>query len=76
MKVPRRSILTGTLHLRDVPVTRAELQRHERGELAQSIWPHLSADDRDYLTLGITPEEAAMLLPPEDVQEALDEVVA
>ena len=66
MRVPRRSILTGTLHLRDVPVTLAELERFEAGELAHVVWPHLSADDREFLVTGITPEEERNLLPPED----------
>ncbi|HEX6938835.1 MAG TPA: hypothetical protein VF158_05445, partial [Longimicrobiales bacterium] len=63
MRVPRRSILTGAFHLRDVPVTRDELRRHERGELAQSIWPHLSPEDREFMVNGVTPEEWAALLP-------------
>lgn len=66
MRVTNISILTGESHTRDLPITLAELERFEAGELAQVVWPHLSADDREFLVTGVTPEEAAVLLPPED----------
>lgn len=66
MKVTNISRLTGKKHTRDLPITLAELERFEAGELAQVVWPHLSADDREFLVTGITPDEERNLLPPED----------
>lgn len=66
MRVTNISRLTGRKHTRDLPVTLAELERFEAGELAHVVWPHLSADDREFLITGVTPDEAARLLPPED----------
>lgn len=66
MRVTNISRLTGRKHTRDLPITLAELERFEAGELAQVVWPHLSADDREFLVTGITPEEERNLLPPED----------
>jgi len=66
MRVTNVSRLTGRKHTRDLPVTLAELERFEAGELAHVVWPHLSADDREFLVTGITPDEERNLLPPED----------
>lgn len=66
MRVPSVSILTGRLNWLDLPITRSEYRRFRSGELAQHVWPNLTAEQRDFLILGITPDEAKALLPPED----------
>lgn len=57
MKLERISILTGARHIREVNVTPEQLGRRTRGEPIQNICPELSADDREFIISGITPEE-------------------
>ena len=57
MLISNTSILTGKTHTRELPVTSAELDIWMSGELIQNVFPHLSADDREFLMTGITPEE-------------------
>ena len=66
MRVANISSLTGRKHEMELPVTFEEIERFEGGELAQSVWPNLTAEQRDFLILGVTPDEAKALLPPED----------
>jgi len=39
----------------------------------QQIFPQLSADQREFLMTGCTPEEWAALFPPEDDEDDEDE---
>lgn len=58
MLFKNRSILTGICHTREIPCTQDQLERYLKGvELIQDIFPELSADDREFLMTGITPEE-------------------
>lgn len=57
MKIKRTSSLTGAEHEREVDITPEQLARWEAGELIQLVAPHLSADDREFIISGITPEE-------------------
>lgn len=66
MRLQRRSLLTGVVHERDLPVTPEELQRWRQGELSQRVWPTLSAEDREFVMTGITAEEWATLTPKDD----------
>ena len=66
MNVPRISILTGELHLREINITPQELALIDAGALTQQVAPHLNPDDREYLINGITPDEANRLLPPDE----------
>jgi len=38
-------------------VTEEQLIRQKQGELVQDVFPELSADEREFLISGITPEE-------------------
>lgn len=63
MKVTRRSTLTGKENTRDIPLTQEEFTKVEnRHEPIQNIVPHLSADDREFLISGCTPEEWKSML--------------
>lgn len=53
-------------------VTEEQLQRFERGEFAQDVFPNLSAGEREFLITGTTPEEWAKIFPPEE-EEAKEE---
>jgi len=57
MKITRTSGLTGAINTRDLDITPAQYTQYLSGTLAQLAFPHLSADDREFLIAGITPEE-------------------
>jgi hypothetical protein len=66
MTIKRISGITGNLHTREIDVTDDQLKSWAEGALIQDAMPHLSADDREFLMTGITPEEwlAAFAAPP------------
>lgn len=57
MLIHRISRLTGAAHVREIPITEDQLAEWKRGRMIQNIAPELSADDREYLISGSTPEE-------------------
>ena len=57
MKIVRKSPFTGETNTREIDVTGEQLARWHSGELIQNVMPHLSADDREFIMTGITPEE-------------------
>ena len=66
MQITRISNLTGATHTRDLDVTADMLLEWESGALIQSVMPHLSADDREFIMTGITPEEWDAAFPEEE----------
>lgn len=68
MLVTRISTLTGVRHTREIDLTEAQFKEvfdKDRDRYIQDIVPHLSADDREYLLSGTTPEEWAAAFPEE-----------
>lgn len=58
MLVTRKSPFTGIVHTLDIDITEEQLRRYEEGsEVIQRAFPHLSADDREFIKTGITPQE-------------------
>ena len=57
MMVTRASSITGLTHTREVPVTEAQLNAWYDGARIQDAMPNLSAEDREFIKTGITPEE-------------------
>jgi hypothetical protein len=57
MEIIRRSPFSGMHHVMDLPVTQEQLDRWQAGELVQNVFPHLSADEREFIMTGITPQE-------------------
>ena len=57
MKILRRSILTGRVHVRDINITGAQLEAWQRGELIQDAAPDLTASEREFIINGVTDEE-------------------
>jgi len=53
----KKSILTGSWNQREINVTEEQVNRWEAGELIQDVMPNLSADDREFLMTGSTPDE-------------------
>jgi hypothetical protein len=57
-KFTRVSGFTGKTHTREIELDMDDYYRWESGrELVQNALPYLSAEDREFLMTGITPEE-------------------
>lgn len=58
MLITRFSMLTGRMSSQDLDVTQEQLDDYYlRDRLLQEAFPHLSADHREFIRTGITPEE-------------------
>lgn len=57
MKIQKRSKLSGKIREMDIPVTTEQLEAWMNGELIQDVMPNISADEREFLMTGVTPEE-------------------
>jgi peptidase E len=58
MLLTKRSELSGEEHTMDLPITKEDLERYERGEgLIHVIFPHLTATQREFIMTGNTEEE-------------------
>jgi len=56
--IPRRSMVSNKIHTRDIYLDTADLDRYVEGNvLIQDAFPYLSAEDREFIKTGITPEE-------------------
>ena len=63
MQITQTSMFTGNTATREIPVTQAELDDWASGTLIQDAMPYLSADDREFLMTGATPEEWDEMFP-------------
>jgi hypothetical protein len=57
MLITKQSMFTGKTHTRDIPVTEEQLANWRLGMLIQDAMPNLSAEDREFIKTGVTPEE-------------------
>lgn len=57
MQITMTSTVSGKVHTREIPVTPEQIARWQGGELIQNAMPNVSADDREFLMTGVTPEE-------------------
>jgi len=57
MEITRTSMFTGVSHTREIDITEKQLATWRSGALIQHAMPNLSADDREFIMTGITPEE-------------------
>jgi hypothetical protein len=57
MQITRKSMFTGKIHSMDIDVTQEQIDAWEGGELIQNAMPNLSADEREFIKTGVTPEE-------------------
>ena len=70
LKVTKTSQFSGKSNTMELDVTMAQLERFERREdLVQNIFPHLNADEREFLMTGCTPEEWDAMFPEENAEE-------
>ena len=66
MEITRTSPFSGIVNTREIPVTQEQLDRWNAGELIQHAMPNISADDREFILTGITPEEWSAIFGSED----------
>lgn len=68
MLITKVSMASGQTHTREINITEEQLKlvNEPNGALIQSVVPFLSADDREFLLTGITPEEWKALFPDEE----------
>lgn len=66
MEITRKSVITGIVRTKDIPVTQEQLDRWRAGTLIQEAMPNLSDADREFLMSGITQEEWDENFPEED----------
>jgi hypothetical protein len=57
MLITRKSILSGVVRTRDLPVSAVQMLRYECGLPVQNAFPQLSADDREFIFTGIVEGE-------------------
>jgi excinuclease UvrABC nuclease subunit len=58
MILKRMSILTGNVSEMEIQITEEELNAYLNGnECIQNVFPHLNADEREFIMTGITSEE-------------------
>ncbi len=67
MKITRKSPFTSIEHTREIPVTETQLNNWKVGGIViQRAMPNISADDREFIMTGITPEEWDRFVPREE----------
>jgi hypothetical protein len=58
MRILRKSVISGVVRTRDIPVNPDDFISWEAGAGSiQDLMPYLSDDDREFILSGITPEE-------------------
>jgi hypothetical protein len=57
MQIIRKSPFSGNTNSMEIEITQEQIALWESGTLIQNAMPHLSADEREFIMTGITPEE-------------------
>jgi hypothetical protein len=57
MEITRKSEASGIVRTRDLGITQEQYDLYLNGVKVQDAFPHLSADDREFIMTGITAEE-------------------
>ena len=55
--IERESPFSGNVNRMAIQVTEAQIAAWQGGELIQNAMPNVSADEREFIKTGITPEE-------------------
>ena len=71
MQITKISGITGRTHTREIAVTQEQIDAWIGGELIQKAMPNVSAEDREFLMTGITPEEWNEIFGPSDNEGGL-----
>lgn len=76
MFITRTSTISGVERTLDINVTDEQLANWKNGAFIQDAMPHLSAEDKEFLKTGITPEEWDTAFKEEDentIEEDFDD---
>ncbi len=65
MIITRTSPLTGRTQSLDINITIEQIKAWEQGSLIQDIMPQLTAEEREFIISGCTPEDFNALFPEE-----------
>jgi hypothetical protein len=79
MKISRKSALSHEVHEREIPIDAQKYAQWQAGALigfVQDVFPHLSADDREFLLTGITPQEWQEAFGDEEDDDDVSDLVA
>ena len=57
MLITKKSFISGIERTLEIPVTQEELDNWKGGMLAQEAFPDLTADQREFIMTGVTPDE-------------------
>ena len=57
MLITRKSMFTGKVHTLDIPVTKEQIDKWQSGVMIQHAMPNISAELREFIKTGVTPEE-------------------
>ena len=57
MQITRTSTYSGTINTQEIEATHEQLDAWRSGVSIQVAFPHLSADEREFIMTGVTPEE-------------------
>ena len=57
MLITKTSMLSGNTSSMDIDVSQDQIDLWQGGSLIQNAMPNLSADEREFIMTGITPEE-------------------
>jgi len=57
MKIIRTSLLTNKVSTKEINVTEDQIQNWKNGALIHKAMPNVSAEDREFIMTGLTPEE-------------------
>lgn len=69
MLITRTSPFSKKQNSMELDITQEQLDRWQSGELIQNAFPHLSADEREFLKTGITPAEWNNLFGKEETNK-------
>lgn len=75
MLITRTSHYSGVERTLDLPITAEQWARYRSGELIQVAFPHLNADQREFIMSGCTAEEWDEMFPPEEDDEDPDALI-
>jgi len=73
MEITRKSSYSGITRTLDLNITQEQLDNFNKGMHIQRAFPHLPADQREFILTGITGEEWDCLFPPEEMDEEGDD---
>ena len=68
MQIVRTSRISGNTNVMDIDITTDQFLSWINGSLIQDVMPDISADEREFIMTGITPDEWDAMFGPEAMQ--------